>query len=68
MALPEVKTYEVLKGTAIAGTHYKEGQQFQAALPKVVEEEGLYRKLYRIVPAETVLDKETNPEPKKAKK
>jgi len=68
MAQPEVKTYEVLKGTAISGVHYKEGQQFQAALPRVVEEEGISRKLYRIVPAESVMNKETNPEPKKAKK
>lgn len=45
----ETKTYLVLKSVGIEGKFYQKGEQFTAALPAVVEQEGLYRKLYEVV-------------------
>ena len=66
MAKPEPKKYEALKGVGISGKFFRKGQQFEAALPPAIEQEGIYRQLYRIVPAEVVVKKEA-PEPEKKK-
>ena len=66
MAKPELKKYEALKGVGISGKFFRKGQQFEAALPPAIEQEGIYRQLYRIVPAEVVTKKEA-PEPEKKK-
>jgi hypothetical protein len=62
----KMKTYEVLKTVGIEGKFYNKGEQFTAALPKVVEDEGLYRQLYKVV---EIVEPETKEEPTpKAKK
>jgi len=67
---PETKTYKVLKGVGIYGKFYKKGEQFTAALPFIVESEGLYRGLYEVVSTETVTPEvmEEKPTPKAKKK
>lgn len=67
---PETKTYKVLKGVGIFGKFYNKGEQFTAALPFIVESEGLYRGLYEVVNTETVTPevKTETPTPKAKKK
>ncbi len=63
-----MKTYEVLKAVRISGKTYKKGDQFSADLPAVVEQEGLYRRLYTVVGTTPAPVEIVDPEPPKAEK